>query len=172
MDDLSKEFNQVVKRNQQDALLEHLKAIKEVVANSEVAVYGFGEETLRRVEALAQYMDQLPSEVRDSLADNLSKASSLRQQCGELSKLDRLVEFYRQKDLKLSRQAEIKRVNTFAGLGAGISIGIVAAISVIGFHPNRFETSGQMGEAIVGLVALFGGAGASIGSTLKNEIKV
>jgi len=166
-DPLAKEFNQVVKRSQQSALLEHLAAIKKVVTENESAIYGFGDEALRRVEALSQYVNQLPGEVSETLKSNLANASTLKQQIDEIGKLDRLVEYYRQQELRKERMAETKRFNVFAGAGMGIGIAVFASFVLIAFNPAKFQTDGEMGLTFVGLSALMGGGGAAIGSTKK-----
>jgi len=166
-DPLAKEFNQVVKHSQQSALLEHLAAIKKVVTESESAVYGFGDEALRRVEALSRYVKQLPGEVRETLKSNLANASTLKQQIDEIGKLDRLVEYYRQQELRRDRMAETKRFNVFTGAGMGIGIAVFASFVLIAFNPGKFQTGGQMGSTFVGLSVLLGGGGALIGSAKK-----
>ena len=168
-DPLAKEFNQVVKRSQQSALLEHLAAIKKVVTENESAIYGFGDEALRRVEALSQYVDQLPNEVSETLKFNLANASSLKQQIDEIGKLDRLVEYYRQQELRKERMADNKRFNVFAGAGMGAGIAVFFSFVLIAFNPGKFQTGGEMGSTFVGLSVLLGGGGAAIGSVSKRS---
>ena len=166
MNDLVKESNQIAKCS---ALLERLAAIKKVVVESENALYGFGGEALQRVENLARYAAQLPEEIRETLAFNLVNASTLKQQVDEIGKLDRLVEFYRQKELRQDRMAETKRFNVFAGSGMGIGIAVFASFVLIAFNPAKFQTDGQMGLTFVGLSVLLGGGGAAIGSVSKRS---
>ena len=169
-DPLAKEFNQIVKPSQlsqQSALLEHLAAIKKVVVESENALYGFGGEALQRVENLARYAAQLPENIRETLTLNIVNASTLKQQIDEIGKLDRLVEYYRQRELRRERMAETKRFNVFAGAGMGAGIAVFFSFVLIAFIPGKFQTGGQMGSTFVGLSVLLGGGGAAIGSAKK-----
>jgi len=158
-DPLAKEFNQTVKRSQQSALLEHLAAIKRVVTDSESAVYGFGDEALRRVEALSRYVNQLPGEVRESLKSNLASASTLKQQIDEIGKLDRLVECYRQRELHRDEKAAAHRSSIWAHGITGAAAGLVCALSLIALVPDKFQTDAEIGSVILGLPALLGAAG-------------
>ena len=159
IDPLAKEFNQIVKHSQQSALLEHLAAIKRVVVESESAVYGFGDEALRRVEALARYVDQLPGEVRETLKSNLANASTLKQQIDEIGKLDRLVEYYRQRELHRDEKAAAHRSSVWAHGITGAAAGLVCALSLIALVPDKFQTDAAIGSVILGLPALLGVAG-------------
>ena len=163
-DDLSKEFNQIAKRSD---LLKRLAAIKKMVIESEIAIYGFGGEALQRVENLARYAAQLPENIRETLTLNIVNASTLKQQIDEIGKLDRLVECCRQERLRKERMADNKRFNVFAGAGMGIGIAVFASFVLIAFSPGKFKTDGQMGFAFVGLSVLLGGGGAAIGSVKK-----
>jgi len=165
-DDLSKEFNQIAKRSD---LLKRLAAIKKMVIESEIAIYGFGGEALLRVDQLARYVDQLPETIRDTLSSNIVNASTLKQQVDEIGKLDRLVEYYRQRELRRERMAETKRFNVFAGAGMGAGIAVFASFVLIAFNPGKFQTDGQMGSTFVGLSVLLGGGGALIGSVSKRS---
>jgi len=163
-DDLSKEFNQIAKRSD---LLKRLAAIKKMVIESEIAIYGFGGEALQRVENLARYAAQLPENIRETLTLNIVNASTLKQQIDEIGKLDRLVEYYRQQELRRERMAETKRFNVFAGAGMGVGIAVFFSFVLIAFYPAKFQTDGQTGSAFVGLSVLLGGGGAAIGSVKK-----
>ena len=163
-DDLSKEFNQIAKRSD---LLKRLAAIKKMVIESEIAIYGFGGEALQRVENLARYAAQLPENIRETLTLNIVNASTLKQQIDEIGKLDRLVEYYRQQELRRERMADNKRFNVFAGAGMGIGIAVFASFVLIAFNPAKFQTDGEMGSTFVGLSVLLGGGGALIGSAKK-----
>ena len=168
-DPLAKEFNQIVKHSQQSALLEHLAAIKKMVVESENAIYGFGSEALLRVENAARYAAQLPETLRDTLSSNIVNASTLKQQVDEIGKLDRLVEYYRQRELRRERMAETKRFNVFAGAGMGLAIAVFISFVLIAFIPGKFKTDGEMGLTFVVLSVLLGGGGAAIGSVSKRS---
>ena len=166
MNDLVKESNQIAKCS---ALLERLAAIRKMVIESEDAIYGFGSEALLRVENLARYAARLPENIKETLTFNIVNASTLKQQVDEIGKLDRLVEFYRQKELRQDRMAETKRFNVFAGAGMGAGIAVFFSFVLIAFIPGKFQTGGQMGSTFVGLSVLLGGGGAAIGSVSKRS---
>jgi len=165
-DDLSKEFNQIAKRSD---LLKRLAAIRKMVIESEDAIYGFGSEALLRVENLARYAARLPENIKETLTFNIVNASTLKQQVDEIGKLDRLVEYYRQRELRRERMAETKRFNVFAGAGMGAGIAVFFSFVLIAFNPGKFQTGGEMGSTFVGLSVLLGGGGAAIGSVSKRS---
>jgi len=165
-DDLSKEFNQIAKRSD---LLKRLAAIRKMVIESEDAIYGFGSEALLRVENLARYAARLPENIKETLTFNIVNASTLKQQVDEIGKLDRLVEYYRQQELRQGQMAENKRLNVLMGVQAGTAIALLFSLILISCIPAKFQTPGQMGLTFFGLTALLGGGGAAIGSVSKRS---